>query len=113
MRAVNVLSLLALSDRHLDRIRAVSPRLAVHQSRGESGGGPLLKETDVLYTWDISFDLSEAPKLRWVQLFSAGADHLLGKPILDSDITITSSSGIHAIPLLAQSLVVVFRENAQ
>jgi len=92
LRAVNVLSLLALSDRHPDRIRAVSPRLAVHQSRGESGAGPLLKEAEVLYTWDVRFDLSEAPKLRWVQLFSAGADHLLGKPIM-------SSSGIHAIPL--------------
>jgi len=99
LRAVNVLSLLALSDRHPDRIRAVSPRLAVHQSRGESGAGPLLKEAEVLYTWDARFDLSEAPKLRWVQLFSAGADHLLGKPIMDSDIAITSSSGIHAIPL--------------
>jgi phosphoglycerate dehydrogenase-like enzyme len=59
----------------------------------------LLKEAEVLYTWDIGFELSEAPGLRWVQLFSAGADHLLGKPIMDSDIPITSSSGIHAIPL--------------
>jgi phosphoglycerate dehydrogenase-like enzyme len=37
--------------------------------------------------------------LKWVQLHSAGINHLVGHPILKSDIRITTSSGIHATPI--------------
>ena len=40
-----------------------------------------------------------APKLRWLQLTSAGVDRLLESPILGSGITVTTASGIHAIPI--------------
>jgi len=34
-----------------------------------------------------------------VQLHSAGADHLLDQPIMDSDVLVTTTSGIHATPI--------------
>ncbi|KKY26094.1 putative 2-hydroxyacid dehydrogenase [Diplodia seriata] len=40
--------------------------------------------------------LDEAPKLKWMHLLSAGSNHIQKHPIYtDSDITITTSSGIH------------------
>src|SRR6185437_8877048 len=43
---------------------------------------------------------AQAPKLRWIQLNSAGADVALAQPdALDSTIRLTNLSGIHAIPI--------------
>jgi phosphoglycerate dehydrogenase-like enzyme len=43
--------------------------------------------------------LKRAPKLKWVQLMSAGADGLAKTEIWQSQITITGVSGIHATPI--------------
>jgi phosphoglycerate dehydrogenase-like enzyme len=40
-----------------------------------------------------------APKLRWIQLTSAGADRLLGSGFVESGITVTTVSGLHATPI--------------
>ena len=61
----------------------------------------LLAETEVLFTTPLMPpDLGErAPNLRWVQLTSAGADRLLDSPLVRGDVTVTTASGIHAIPI--------------
>ncbi|MEX0785006.1 MAG: D-2-hydroxyacid dehydrogenase [Dehalococcoidia bacterium] len=44
--------------------------------------------------------LSEnAPKLRWLQLTSAGVDRAARSGLLESDLLITSASGLHATPI--------------
>ncbi|OJD32866.1 2-hydroxyacid dehydrogenase [Diplodia corticola] len=46
--------------------------------------------------------LDEAPKLKWMHLLSAGSNHIQNHPIYtDSDIIITTSSGIHG-PQIAE-----------
>lgn len=98
---VKVLSVMKLSDEQLDRLRAVSPRLEVAQVTCKTPEDmlPLMGEPEVLYTYHADFSPEQAPRLKWVQLSSAGADHLLGKPIMQSDIAITTASGIHAVPI--------------
>lgn len=98
---IHVLSVLKLSDEQLDRLRAVSPTLEVSQITCKTPEDmlPLLSKPDILYTYHADFRPEQAPRLKWVQLSSAGADHLLGKPIMQSDIAITTASGIHAIPI--------------
>jgi len=101
MDKIKVLSVLKLSDEQLDRLRAVSPILDVSQITCKTPEEmlPLLGEPEILYTYHADFLPEQAPRLKWVQLSSAGADHLLGKPIMQSDIAITTASGIHAIPI--------------
>ncbi len=98
---VKVLSVMKLSDEQLERLRAVSPRLEVAQVTCKTPEDmlPLMGEPEVLYTYHADFSPEQAPRLKWVQLSSAGADHLLGKPIMQSDIAITTASGIHAVPI--------------
>jgi phosphoglycerate dehydrogenase-like enzyme len=43
----------------------------------------------------------QAPNLRWVQGHWAGVDKLVGTPLWESDVMITSASGVHA-PNMAQ-----------
>ncbi len=98
---VKVLSVLKLSDEQLERLRAVSPTLEVSQipCKTPEDMVPLLGEPEILYTYHADFRPEQAPRLKWVQLSSAGADHLLDKPVMKSGIAITTASGIHAVPI--------------
>ena len=93
------------SEAQLERLRAVSPELQIEQKsvREEwdamDTGSFFQGNEEVLYCFMPPRDLSVAPKLRWVQLHSAGINQLAGHPILQSDIFITTSSGIHAVPI--------------
>lgn len=43
--------------------------------------------------------LAVAPEMRWIHTPSAGVEHLLIAPVLERDITLTNSAGVHAIPI--------------
>lgn len=102
MERIKVLSVLRLSEENLETLRRVSPKLEVSQvtCRTPEEMRPLLKDVEILYTFWFPFDPAEvAPKLRWIQLSSAGVDHLLGFPVMKSQVIITTTSGIHAVPI--------------
>src|SRR5262249_2508923 len=55
-------------------------------------------DTEVLYTGRVFPDPAQAPRLRWIQLHSAGIDHAIKQPIVRAeDIHVTTTSGIHAV----------------
>lgn len=54
---------------------------------------------DVLLTFRVPNDLANRASVKWIQLLSAGADHVLGGPLRGSKIPITTASGIHATPI--------------
>jgi phosphoglycerate dehydrogenase-like enzyme len=102
MQEIVVLSTMRFTDELLDKLRAVSPRLVVKQRtcHGAEEVEQVLEDgVEVLYTFYLSADLSRAPDLKWVQLHSAGVDHLLDHPLMKSDILLTTTSGIHATPI--------------
>ncbi len=101
------------SDAQIERLRAVSPALQVVQKSvreewDSMDTGALLEgDEEILYCFMPPRDLSKAPQLRWVQLHSAGINHLRGHPILESDMFITTSSGIHAVPIAEFSIAIM------
>jgi phosphoglycerate dehydrogenase-like enzyme len=107
MDSIKVLMTLRFTDEQLDRIRAVSPQLAVVQRSVPEGRdgidvGELFDgDEEILYGFMPPRDLSRAPQLKWVQLHTAGINHLLNvnHPILQSQIEITTLSGVHAVPI--------------
>lgn len=99
MEPVHVVSTITFPEKLLDRLRAVSPRLVIRQQRADSVGqipSEWWDEVEILYTWSAIPDPADAPKLRWVQLHSAGINQALDTPLWHSDVAITSTSGIHA-----------------
>lgn len=56
---------------------------------------------DVLFGLRIPDEfVRNTPRLRWIQLLSAGADHALKGALAESDrVALTTSSGIHATPI--------------
>ncbi len=105
MRSVSVLCTLRFTDDQLAQLRGVSPRLVVTQEachNADEVAAALAKhpDTEVLYTFDLPAGaLDLAPGLRWLQLHSAGADHILEHPLMQSEVVITTASGIHATPI--------------
>lgn len=98
---IRILSVKSLDPRHLGKLRQVSPRLSVFQNTCDDPAeiANHLHNVDILYTFHAPFPLDAAPRLKWVQLSSTGVNHLLEHPIMDSDIIITTTRGIHATPM--------------
>jgi phosphoglycerate dehydrogenase-like enzyme len=91
---VNVLVTQPFTEAQLDRLRRVSPGLAVTAVRAESAD---YARAEVLYTGAPPRDLSRAPALRWVQLHLAGVNALFEHPLYAaSDVALTTTSGVHA-----------------
>lgn len=86
----------------LDRLQKLSSTLDIHQwssSSEEREPDDLWQQVEILYT-SFATRLPPpdcAPRLRWVQLYSAGPDPLLTDPLFLSPVTFTTTSGIHAI----------------
>ncbi len=102
MEYIKVLCTLRFTESQLDKLRRVSPRLIVEQKTCRSDDdvvAALDSDVQVLYTFYTGFPLEKAPRLCWVQLHSAGANHTLETPLWQNDIPITTSSGIHAVPI--------------
>ncbi len=107
MDTIKILMTLRFNEAQLDRVRAVSPRLVVVQKSvkedwdGMDTGQFFQGDEEILYGFMPPRDLSVAPRLKWMQLHSAGINHLLNSdhPILQSNIRVTTSSGIHAVPI--------------
>lgn len=96
---INVAVSMDFSDAILAQFRAVSPRLRVERYF-PNVPDQIWPEVEVLYTPRKLPDPVAVPRLRWVQLHTAGVDHLLNEPLFKAeDVEFTSANGIHATPM--------------
>lgn len=100
---IPVLLTMRFGDELLNELSAVSPRLEIRQrsvSHDRDDISLMVDGTEeIIYCMVPPRDLERAPRLKWVQLHSAGVDHLRGHPIWDTNIVVTTTSGIHAVPI--------------
>lgn len=97
---LTVLCTLRFTEAQLDKLRAVSPRLKVVQYSVRDDDVPppdLVAAADVVYLISPWLDPARSPRLKWVQLHSAGLNHLIGSPLWESDVPLTTANGIHAV----------------
>lgn len=91
---------LELPEDLIETIRRSDVGARISLARTEADLGLAVKDADVLFTWAVPDAVPhDSPNLKWIQLISAGADHLRQRPVWNSDIVITSSKGIHAVPI--------------
>ncbi|MFZ4816906.1 MAG: hypothetical protein ACOYL5_20385, partial [Phototrophicaceae bacterium] len=97
---IHVLVALDYNDEWLAKMREVSPRLQVVKAYPEVPESAW-ENVEVLYS-TITFppSVALAPKLKWVQLHSAGVEHFTSQPFFQqSEVVGTHASGIHAVPI--------------
>src|SRR4051794_33528374 len=79
---------------------AFADRVDVVSARTDEELRAAVREAQVLFSWVVPDTIpAETPRLRWIQLPSAGADHLHRHPVWKSDLTITTSRGVHTVPI--------------
>lgn len=82
-------------DEVIQRLQAISPRLEFQKFTNKVPE-KAWKEAEILYTGQVFPEPEQAPRLRWIQLHSAGMDHALAQRIVQAeDMLVTSTSGIH------------------
>jgi phosphoglycerate dehydrogenase-like enzyme len=105
---MKVISTVALQPAHRAAISSAVPgvELADRQCRTDDEVGELVSNgCDVLLTYRVPKDIAtRARGLKWIQLLSAGADHVLGGSLKGFAIPVATSSGIHATPIAEYTL---------
>jgi phosphoglycerate dehydrogenase-like enzyme len=108
---INVVVAMDFSNEIMAQIREVSPRLNVMQHFPEVPPS-VWATTEVLYTTRNFPEPEEAPLLRWIQLHSAGMERALRHRIVQAeDVTVTSTSGIHATQIANYCLMMMLAFN--
>lgn len=101
------------SDEILIELREISPRLRVERHFPDVPQD-VMARTEVLYTTGYYPEPEQAPKLRWIQMNTAGMNHALGHSIVQAeDIIVTSTSGIHATNMAHYCLMMMLMFNYQ
>ena len=99
------------SDDIIAELREISPRLRIERHFPDVPFDVIAK-TEVLYTVNYYPEPEAAPKLRWIQMHSAGMNHALDFQIVQAeDIIATSTSGIHSTSMAQMSLMMMMMFN--
>jgi phosphoglycerate dehydrogenase-like enzyme len=88
----------------LERLRNLSPDVHIeHWPVGTLGQPPRerWRNVEILYT-SFATQLpspEDAPHLRWIQFYSAGIDSVLDHPLVQTAVSLTTASGVHAVTM--------------
>ncbi|MFL5646129.1 MAG: D-2-hydroxyacid dehydrogenase [Chloroflexota bacterium] len=86
----------------VERLRALSADLDVVDVTGDATFDPRRlrdPEVEVIVGSRPPDDLGGVPKLRWIQVRSAGVDHLAADPPWRHRIALTNARGVYAVPM--------------
>jgi phosphoglycerate dehydrogenase-like enzyme len=98
----------------IDRLRALSPELDLIDATADDAfdvdalADPAL---EAIVGRRVPGDLSRVPALRWLQVGSAGVDHLADDPPWQHGITVTNARGVYAVPIAEYVTGAILRIN--
>lgn len=107
---VRVLSTMDFAPGWLAEVGAISEEIEIEQvpaDRAEELDPALLAAVEVLYTSSAFPAPEQAPRLRWIQLDTSGADHVRNTPVWSSEVVITSIAGVSPRPMAEYVLSMV------
>lgn len=85
------------TDVENERIQAAWPGVEI--MRATAGGKELAKADIVMTDLQLPPDLESCPHLKWMQLISAGANQVTSHPLAQTNIPVTTASGLHGVPI--------------
>jgi phosphoglycerate dehydrogenase-like enzyme len=86
----------------LDRLRALSPDLEVVDRTGDPTFDVRTladPDVEVLIGGRAPDDIARVPSLRWLQVRSAGVDHMAADPPWQKGLLVTNAKGVYAVPI--------------
>lgn len=108
---IHVVVAMDFSDAIMERIRAAVPQVKVER-HFPNVPDRAYADAEILYTLRNFPSPTQAPRLRWIQLHTAGVEHALKEPVIQAeDLEVTTTSGIHAIPITEYCLSMMLAFN--
>jgi phosphoglycerate dehydrogenase-like enzyme len=92
-----------------ERIKELAPSMDLLVTPDRAGLQNVLHDVEVLTGWFPHDLVPEAPNLRWVQQWGAGANWLMQYPqAAEMNFILTNASGLHSIPISEHILAFIF-----
>lgn len=108
---INVTLAVDFPDEILAEMREISPRLNIER-HFPNVPDDVIANTEIFYTVRYFPEPEQAPMLRWIQLHSAGMNHVFKHRVVQAeDIMVTSTSGIHATNMSHYTLMMMLSFN--
>ncbi len=108
---IHVVVAMDFSDAIMTRLNEISPRLRIER-HFPNVPERAWADAEVLYTGGIFPNPAQAPRMRWIQLHSAGVDHAVKEPIVQAeDVEVTTASGVHASQMTEYCLAMMLAFN--
>ncbi len=86
------------------------PELAIRTVDHHSRVDPHVADADILLTFApmmVDAVLAEAPNLKWIHALGTGVDGILMLPSLRNDVMLTSTRGIHGVPMTEMAFMLM------
>ena len=103
-RPIHILSTKFFDDAWLTRLAGVAPNLVIRQITTDDPDdipAAVWRDVEILYAWKSLPNPAIAPHLRWIQLDTAGYEHVLKSPYADLNVPVTTLAGV-APPNMAE-----------
>lgn len=101
---------LEFEEHHFEEIRQTLPGVEIIRAYDEEELLSRTDDADVLYTWGqyrpIAF-CTQAKSLKWIHTLSAGVEGVMVPEITRLDLKISSTKGIHGIPMAEHTLAFI------
>jgi phosphoglycerate dehydrogenase-like enzyme len=89
-----------LQPSYVEKIRAVSERVDVQQSRDKQEALSLVKDAEILFAGFFSQEMfRKAEKLKWIQASFAGVESFLYPEVVKSNVVVTNAGGVNSVPV--------------
>jgi phosphoglycerate dehydrogenase-like enzyme len=90
------------------KIRDTFPGMEVVRLTSRVGLLDELKDADILFTWVVRPEhVRAAKKLKWIHTGMAGLTSILIPEVVNSDIIVSNSKGVHAIPIAEHTMALM------
>jgi phosphoglycerate dehydrogenase-like enzyme len=86
------------------------PELTIHTVDHHSRVGPHIADADIMLTFAPMMSdavLAEAANLKWIHALGTGVDGVLMLPSLRDDVMLTSTRGIHGVPMTEMAFMLM------
>ena len=103
----------AVRDAALQRLRRVAPGVEFLIARNEQEALGLAAEADAAYTFCTPAVIQAAPRLRWVQVGSAGVERYPFRELRERGITFTNAKEIYGIQLADHTMALILAFSRQ
>jgi D-2-hydroxyacid dehydrogenase (NADP+) len=96
-------------EQYRTRLGKLFPNVAIDVVSQKDKIADPLREADILVTFgqmmkNLSVELTDAPKLRFIQALGTGMDGITDQPALKPEVVVTSLHGVHGAPVSEAAL---------